>query len=189
MVVANGTFLLPGDEICVIEEALPGEGTAITDDQVFATITGNVFFDRKKRIVSIFPKVKKPVVPSKGDVIIGQAQSVSKHMVSLGVNYVNGEKTIPAYSALMHISQCSRDYLDSMYDAYKEGDILRGKIVDAHTIPFQFTTKYNELGVIFALCSKCGERLRYLKRGYLKCDNCGNVEKRKIAEDFGRARI
>ena len=185
----SGEFLLPGDEICVIEEALPGEGTFQAEGKVKANVTGTVFLDRKKRTVSIFPRVNKPLIPKKGDVIIGQADSVNKNMVSLAAKYVNGQEVSPTYSALMHISHCTRSYLDSMFDAIKEGDIVRGKITDAHTIPIQFTTVYNELGVIYALCSRCGERLRYLRRGTLKCDNCDNVEKRKVAEDYGRARL
>jgi exosome complex component CSL4 len=185
----NGTFLLPGDDICVAEEALPGEGTYEADGKIHATVTGELFFHRGKRTVSIFPKVRKPLVPKKGDVIIGQAEHVNKHMVALAVSYINGQEVQPTYSALMHISQCSKSYLESMYDAIKEGDIVRGKIVDAHTIPIQFTTKYNEQGVIYALCSRCGEQLQYKRRGSLQCKNCGNVESRKVAEDYNRARL
>lgn len=185
----NGEFLLPGDDICVVEEALPGEGTYEEDGNIYASVTGTLFMDRKRRTVSIFPRVRKPLVPKKGDYIIGQADSVNKHMVALAVRYINGQTVEPTYSAIMHISQCTRSFLDSMFDAIKEGDIVKGKIVDAHTIPIQFTTTYNNLGVIYALCSKCGESLRYLRRGMLKCDNCENVEPRKVAEDFGRAKL
>ena len=187
--ISNGEFLLPGDKICIAEEALPGEGTYESDGEVYATVTGNVYMDKKKRLVSIFPKVRKPLVPKKGDTIIGQVESVNKHMVSMAVKYINGQEVAPTYSAIMHISQATRSYVDTMFDAIKEGDIVKGKIVDAHTIPIQFTTVYNELGVIYALCSKCGERLRYLRRGTLKCDNCDNVEPRKVAQDFGRTRL
>ena len=107
----------------------------------------------------------------------------------MSVKYINGQSVTPSYSSIMHISHATRSYLDSMFDALKEGDIIRGQIMDAHTLPIQFTTTYNELGVIYALCSKCGERLRYLRRGTLKCDNCDNVEPRKVAEDYGRARL
>lgn len=187
--ISNGEFLLPGDKICIAEEALPGEGTYESDGKIYATVTGNVYMDKKKRLVSIFPKVRKPLVPKKGDTIIGQVESVNKHMVSMAVKYINGQEVAPTYSAIMHISQATRSYVDTMFDAIKEGDIVKGKIVDAHTIPIQFTTVYNELGVIYALCSKCGERLRYLRRGTLKCDNCDNVEPRKVAQDFGRTRL
>lgn len=187
--IKNGDFLLPGDRICTIEEALPGEGTHATKEMVIATVTGNVFNDRKKRVVSIFPKVRKPLIPKKGDIIIGQIDSVNKHMVSMAAKYLNGQEVSPTYSAIMHVSQCTKAYIESMFDAIKEGDIVKGKIVDAHTIPLQFTTQYNELGVIYALCSRCGERLRYLRRGTLKCDNCENIEPRKVAEDFGRAKL
>ncbi|MBK5114295.1 MAG: exosome complex RNA-binding protein Csl4 [Candidatus Heimdallarchaeota archaeon] len=187
--ISNGLFLLPGDEICNIEEALPGEGTHVAEGMIFATVTGTLFQDKRRRTVSIFPKVRKPLVPKRDDVIIGQADSVNKHMVSLAVKYINGQSVEPPYSAIMHISHCTRAYLDSMFDAIKEGDIVRGKITDAHTIPLQFTTTYNELGVIYGLCSICGEKLHYLRRGTLKCDHCGNVEPRKVAEDYGRARL
>ena len=128
----NGKFLLPGDNICVIEEALPGEGTYEADGHVLATVTGTLFLDKRKRTVSIFPRVRKPLVPKKGDVVIGQAENVNKHMVAVAVKYINGQSVSPTYSAIMHISQTTRAYLDSMFDAIKEGDIIRGKILLNH---------------------------------------------------------
>ncbi|NHK32103.1 MAG: RNA-binding protein [Asgard group archaeon] len=187
--INNGEFLLPGDKICVSEEALPGEGTYESKGDIYASVTGTVFLDKRKRKVSIFPRVRKPLIPKKGDIVIGQADSVNKHMVSLAVKYINGQSVSPTYSAIMHISQCTRAYLETMFDAIKEGDIVKGKIVDAHTIPIQFTTTYNDLGVIYALCSKCGEKLLYQRRGMLKCDHCGNIEPRKVAEDFDRVKL
>jgi exosome complex component CSL4 len=187
--ISDGEFLLPGDKICVAEEALPGEGTYEEEGIIYAAVTGTVFNFKKKRTVSIFPRVRKPLVPKKGDIVIGQAEQVNKHMVSLAVKYINGQSVSPTYSALMHISQATKQYVETMFDAIKEGDIVKGKIVDAHTIPIQFTTTYNDLGVIYALCSRCGEKLRYQRRGMLKCDHCGNVEPRKVAEDFGRTKF
>ena len=187
--ISTGEFLLPGDSICNIEEALPGEGTYEAEGMIYATVTGTMFLDKRRRTVSIFPKVRKPLVPKKDDIIIGQANHVNKHMVSLAVKYINGQSVEPSYSAIMHISHCTRAYLDSMFDAIKSGDIVRGNITDAHSIPLQFTTTYNEFGVIFGLCSICGEKLHYLRRGTLKCANCSNVEPRKVAEDYGRARL
>ena len=187
--ISTGEFLLPGDLICNIEEALPGEGTQAAEGTIYATVTGTLFLDKRRRTVSIFPKVRKPLVPKRDDIIIGQANHVNKHMVSLAVKYINGQSVEPKYSAIMHISHCTRAYLDSMFDAIKSGDVVRGKVVDAHTIPMQFTITYNEFGVIYGLCSICGEKLHYLRRGTLKCDSCGNVEPRKVAEDYGRARL
>jgi len=187
--ISTGEFLLPGDTICNIEEALSGEGTYEAEGMIYATVTGTLFLDKRRRTVSIFPKVRKPLIPKKGDIIIGQAVHVTKHMASLAVKYINGQRVEPTYSSTMHISHCTRAYLDSMFDAIKEGDIIRGKITDAHTLPIQYTTTYNEFGVIYALCSICGEKLHYLRRGTLKCDQCGNVEPRKVAEDYGRARL
>jgi len=44
------------------------------------------------------------------------------------------------------------------------------------------------LGVVYALCGNCGKLL--LRGGdRAKCDECGNVEERKLAADFGRIPI
>jgi exosome complex RNA-binding protein Csl4 len=44
------------------------------------------------------------------------------------------------------------------------------------------------LGVIASLCSNCGRPL-VVNGGRAQCNNCGNVEDRKFADDFGREPI
>jgi exosome complex component CSL4 len=72
-----------------------------------------------------------------------------------------------------------------MSDVCKAGDILRARVIDmTNRIP-QLTTAGRGLGVVKAFCSKCGGVLDFATRK-LQCVSCGNIERRRLAEDYGK---
>jgi exosome complex component CSL4 len=50
----------------------------------------------------------------------------------------------------------------------------------------QLTTAGRGLGVVKAFCSKCGAVLEFKDRRLL-CPSCGNLERRRLAEDYEQA--
>jgi exosome complex component CSL4 len=83
------------------------------------------------------------------------------------------------FTGIIHISQTRREYLESMYDAFRIGDLIRARVLN-NTNPFQLTTKEPSLGVVVAFCTRCGSILKK-SDDRLVCPICGNVEKRKIS--------
>jgi exosome complex component CSL4 len=83
----------------------------------------------------------------------------------------------------LRISEVSPSYVKDVSDVYAFGDIIRAKVTQVHP-SLQLITKDRELGVIRALCEKCRQPL-IKKENYLECKNCGNKERRKIADDYG----
>ena len=70
----------------------------------------------------------------------------------------------------------------------KLGDIVRAKVVSKLNAIIQLSIGEPHLGVIATLCSNCGTPLSR-GDGRARCINCGNVEERKFADDFGREPI
>jgi exosome complex component CSL4 len=83
---------------------------------------------------------------------------------------------------MLHISSSSPRYERNMSDVCKAGDIIRARVIEMNRIP-QLTTAGRGLGVIKAFCSRCGSVLE-LKNRRLQCPSCGNIERRRLAEDF-----
>jgi exosome complex component CSL4 len=50
----------------------------------------------------------------------------------------------------------------------------------------QLTTAGRGLGVVKGFCSRCGAALEFVNRR-LQCSSCGNLERRRLAEDYGKA--
>jgi exosome complex component CSL4 len=72
--------------------------------------------------------------------------------------------------------------------AVKLGGIVRCKIHSLINEMIHLSIKEDRRGVIFALYGNCGRPL--LRAGSrVKCDECGNVEERKLAVDFGTTPI
>ena len=107
----------------------------------------------------------------------------------MNIRYINNRVIEPAYSAIMHISDASRDFIKDIDSSFSAGDIVRASIIDAKTIPLQVSSKQNEEGVIFTTCDVCGENVTKIKRDLLQCSNCEHTQTRKTAIDFGKLKI
>jgi len=87
------------------------------------------------------------------------------------------------FSGVLHISDVSPSYVETMFDVCKTGDIMRAKVISDKNRTFYLSTAEKNLGVIYAFCSQCGHVL--LLRGQrLRCPRCGNAEKRKVTPDY-----
>jgi exosome complex component CSL4 len=89
------------------------------------------------------------------------------------------------FGGILHISDVSDRYVDSMNDVCKPGDIIRAKVISGKNRIFHLTTNDKNLGILYAFCSRCGTLLE-AQHYDLHCPKCGNVERRKMAPDYGK---
>jgi exosome complex component CSL4 len=155
----NGTFIVPGDYLGVIEEFLPGGGTYIDDGTIYSSTTGHLLVDSHKRKISVYQKTKSPLLPKEGAHVIGRITSI--HNKTL-----NG-------------------YVKTMLDAFQIGDIIRAKVISTKNREFHLSTQENGLGVITSKCSFCGYKI-ILSQNRLKCPQCNKTKWRKMASDYGK---
>jgi len=107
-------------------------------------------------------------------------------MATVSIWKINDKPLQNPFTALLHISSSSPRYERNMSDVCKAGDIIRARVIDmTNRIP-QLTTAGRGLGVVKAFCSRCGAPLEFTNRR-LECASCGNIERRRLAEDFGKA--
>ena len=181
----NGKFVTPGDRLGVIEEFLPGSGTYVDNGDIYSLTTGQIVMDMPKREVSVRPLVQVPLTLKKGDIVIGHVATVQDRNSTVRIIQVNG-KAVSAFTGIMHVSDVSKSYIKTMFDAFKVGDIIRAKVISTANRESHLSTQDDDLGVIQSFCSYCGHQL-ILMNGQLQCSHCRRTERRKIAKNHEKA--
>jgi len=182
-------LVFPGTRLAVTEEFIGGQGTYSESNHIYAAVAGKVNINVEKHEISVMPKVKTAIVPKNGDIVIGGVVNASRQMITVSVNYVNNKEVYPTYTMVIHVSQISREYLDTVDEAVRLTDIVRAKVIDDKTIPLQGSLIGSQLGVILAGCSRCGGKLEKIGRDKLKCSECAYFEKRTTTIDYGSGKL
>jgi exosome complex component CSL4 len=181
----SGQLVVPGDKLGVIEEFEPGPGTYVEEGSIYSLTTGRALMDVLNKKVSVFPGVKASGVPRVGSIVIGQVLESQNKQAVVRIFQVGNRVLSGFFSGLLHISDVSPRYVESMYDVCKAGDVIRAKVISDKNRVFHLTTNDKDLGVVRAFCSRCGHELE-LRRFRMNCPECGNIERRKPAQDYGK---
>jgi exosome complex component CSL4 len=180
----SGQFVVPGEKLSVIEEFIPNSGTYVADGAIYSNNVGYVLMDLANKKVSVYPTAHNLNVPKVGITVVGNVMSVQSSTAVMRMNIVGGKFLSGFFSGIIHVSDVSFRYTENMFDAFKVGDFVRAKVISDKNKTYHLSTKEENLGVIYALCSQCGSFLSSKGRE-LECGACGNVEERKIASDYG----
>jgi exosome complex component CSL4 len=184
----SGLFVAPGDRLGVIEEFTPGPGTYVEQGTIHSKITGCTLLDMENKKVSVYPLVQAANVPQIGSIVSGQVLDVENKKAVLRILQVGKRSVSGFFTGVLYISDVSPSYVDTMYSVCKPGDIMRAKVFSDKNRTFYLSTAEKNLGVIYALCSRCGNMLQLGKRG-MRCSRCGNIEGRKIPPDYGEGAV
>ncbi len=185
--VKSGDIVVPGDQLCVIEELSPSFGTYERDGVIFAATAGSVSMDFSDRSISVRNpngKIKLPL-PVKGDTIVGEIISGYEKRSIVHVLKINGENTYSGIEGSILISDVTRRYVNSMHDVVRPGDIIRGVALNTHEIPVKIGLVGSDFGVISSKCIKCGNPLTLTTHNNMICLRCDNRETREVAKDYG----
>jgi len=177
----QGELILPGDEVGVIEEFTAGEGTYEQDGKVYVSVAGKAFYDMINRKVNSI-SFKKPSLLAlrKSKYVIGVVVGLKEDSALVNILSVEEKPLGSPLSGYVHISQITNKFLEKITDAFRVGDIIKAKPIN-FSIPIALTLKQKDLGVVYAKCSICGTKMVKHDEEHLRCPNCGNIEKRKLA--------
>lgn len=185
--VEQNQTVVPGDELCVIEELMAGYGTYEREGVVYAATAGLVsmdFKDRSMNVLGLNGDLRVPL-PVKGDILIGEVTNAYEQRAEIFLVKRNGETVGSPFLGEIHISNVTRRYVKSMRDVLSPGDIVRGVALNTHEIPVQVGLVGPDLGVLVANCSKCGNKLTLTTYNNMFCERCENREQREVAKDYG----
>ncbi len=184
--IKTGDFVVPGDFLATAEEFVPGDGAYEEEGKVYAASTGVVLVDTRAKRISVFSRALGPPTLKRDDVVVGRIEEVRDQSANVHIGVLRGredrELPLPT-SGSIHISQTHTGYVNDLSDQFRAGDVVRARVLNARREPVQLTTAGDELGVIVASCSRCRTLLE--REGTkLRCPNCGNVEFRKLVNDY-----
>ncbi len=182
-------LVMPGEQLSTVEELLPGEGTFEENGVIRAARLGFYIIDQKRRCAQVQPITSIPVIINKGDTVLARVAMAKSSMIIADVIHVIGkDRSVSGETdSTIHAKEIAQGYIKDASTEYKVEDIVRAKVIQT-TPSVQLTTKDKHLGSIIALCSKCRHTL--VKKGnQLECENCGNREHRRIADDYGEVDV
>jgi exosome complex component CSL4 len=186
--VKSGDIVVPGDQLCVIEELMPSYGTYEKEGIVYAAAPGTVSMDLKDRSISVVSPdgTMKLALPIAGDILMGKVVLAFDQRAEVSIVRRNDKDIHSGILGELHISNVTRRYVKSMLDVLKNNDIIRAVATNTHEIPVKLSLVGQEFGVIFANCSKCGNPLTLTTHNNMFCLRCENRETREVAKDYGQ---
>jgi exosome complex component CSL4 len=186
---AKATEVLPGDRVAVSEEFLPGSNTYDDSGLIRALRAGSVFKDVKNMEISIKPAAK-PEIIKVDDWVTGQVEAVQANSANVHIYFLNGKPTYKDFSGMLTLRGLSGGGRGARRTTpVKTGDIIRCRVFSLLNGIIHLTIDEPDMGVVYALCGNCGKPLLRGSATRAKCDECGNVEERKLARDFGTTLI
>jgi exosome complex component CSL4 len=180
----SGHLVLPGERLGVIEEFIPDSGTYVKDGVIYSKIVGRALMDLLNKRVSVYPVVNGAMVPKAGTIVTGQVGNAQSDNVLVRIFKVGSKKISGVFTGILHVSDVSDRYINSMNEVCKPGDIIRAKVISDKNQIYHLATQDKNLGALYAFCSRCGNLLE-LQRHEMRCTRCGNIEKRKTTMDYG----
>ena len=184
----SGNLVLPGERLCVIEEFIPDSGTYVNDGIIYSKIVGRALMDLLSKRVSVYPLIVGVTVPEVNTIVVGQVGNAQSDNVLVRIFKVGSKKLSGIFTGILHISDAHERYVKTMNEVCIPGDILRAKVISDKNQIYHLSTKDKGLGVVYGFCSVCSGLLEP-KRYEMRCLKCGNIEKRRMALDYGKEEI
>ena len=178
---------IPGDKLAVSEEYLPGPHVYDNSGLLRALAAGTVETDHRKMEISVKPVARAGTLKV-GDYVTGQVEAAAASTAGIRLYYVNGKPSRRGFTGTLMLR--SREARRGIRGGppVKPGDVVRCRVHSLMNGIIHLSVDEPDTGVLRASCGNCG---RLMQRGgsKAKCDECGNVEDRKLAADFGQVPI
>src|SRR5208283_4920895 len=133
----SGHLVVPGERLGVIEEFIPDSGTYVKDGVIYSKIVGRALLDLLNKRVSVYPLVNGELVPKVSAIVVGQIGNAQSDNVLVRIFKIENKRLSGEFSGILHISDVSDRYIDSMNDVCKPGDIVRAKVISGKNRIFQ----------------------------------------------------
>ena len=184
----SGHLVLPGERLGVIEEFIPDSGTYVQDGVIYSKVVGRALMDLLSKRVSVYPLISGATVPKVSTIVVGQIGHAQSDNVLVRIFRIGSKNLSGVFTGILHVSDVRERYVKSMTEVCKPGDIIRAKVISDKNKIYHLSTNDKSLGVMYAFCSSCASLLQP-RRHELQCPKCGNIERRKMAFDYGKEEI
>lgn len=181
------SWVIPGDELAVSEEFLPGSNVYDDGGMLRALLVGEVREDKRRMEIAVKPSAKAQMIKA-GDYVTGQVDVAQTSSAGITIYFLNGKRSDSGFSGSLVTRSGPPGRGPRRGPPVKLGDVVRCRVTSTVNGMIHLALADDQCGVLCALCGNCGRPL--LRAGEkVKCDECGNVEDRRLASDFGRTPI
>ncbi|MBN2067453.1 MAG: exosome complex RNA-binding protein Csl4 [Candidatus Diapherotrites archaeon] len=177
--------VLPGEQLSTEEEFEPGPNTYADDGNVYSASLGTVSVDSRHKSIDVESDRKLNTLKP-GTVVYGSVFLVKESSVIVSLRQCpdkEDRRVISQGNAMLPVRNVSRDYVKSLRDNFRIGDLVKAKVSRASPLGIDLSTVDNDLGVIKAFCSKCRKPLHLFGHS-LRCLSCGSREQRKLSSEY-----
>jgi exosome complex component CSL4 len=189
MTTSKKAVVFPGDKLAISEEFLPGRHVYDDKGVIRALAAGEVLKDPAAMEISVKPVVE-PEIIKVDDWVTGQVEGAQANSANVHIYFLNGKPTYKDFSGMLSLRGLSGGGRGQRRTTpVKPGDVVRCRVYSLLNGIIHLTIEEPDMGVVAALCGNCGRPLLKGTSTRAKCDECGNVEERKLARDFGTAPI
>jgi exosome complex component CSL4 len=174
---------VPGEQLGVEEEYMPGVGVYLENGKLYSSTLGALDIDTKNRKIGVIVE-SRVAVPEVGDIVEGEVIGPLKEdSAMIKIIAIRGKKNLTGtFTGILHVSQAAKSYVDTIFDVLNLSDRILAKVITSWS-PYQLSTADDDLGVIYATCTRCGNEL-LLKRGRLFCSRDKTFERKKISRFY-----
>ena len=139
--------------------------------------------------ISVNPAAQ-PEIIKVDDWVTGQVETVQANSANLHIYFLNGKPTYKDFSGMVSLRGLSGGGRGQRRTTpVKQGDVVRARVFSLLNGIIHLTIEEPDMGVVSAMCGNCGRPLTRGSATRAKCDECWNVEDRKLARDFGKTPI
>ncbi len=175
----------PGEILCTYEEYIPSEWTYVEDGYIKASINGRIVIDNEEKTISL-STINPPSSLKVGNHVIGHITEVKQNKALVTIKMIKGlnRELIMGYKGFIHISKANNEFISSLHDMFKIGDIVEAKVLNIYGSEYiDLSTSDEDTGVIKAMCVNCRKFMK-LDNDKLVCE-CGKVDSRNISSNYG----
>ena len=171
---------IPGEKLCAVTKAVPGENVIVKHQKIFSTTFGEVVIDEENHI-HVIP-LREVNFPRKDDLALGIVYNTTEILVWVRlVCALRKNRIIPyngIFTGVIHRSQTG--IVGDPRQIFGLGDIILTRVLSSNFIPLMLSTREPETGVVAGYCNKDGNPLE--RRGeQLFCPLCEKPVRKKVS--------
>ncbi|MEM0056895.1 MAG: exosome complex RNA-binding protein Csl4 [Candidatus Geothermarchaeota archaeon] len=174
--------ILPGNKIGIIEEYVPCKGTYVDKNGIIRSLfVGTLIKDEIKREVYVIP-VKELEIVNVNSVVTGRIIDITGVYGHVTIEVVNNRILKKPFIGILY----PHVYTTDVTSLYSVRDYVVARVVSKANRAIHLSIEGDEFGVIRAYCRYCGNILKPIDKGRLKCSRCNNIELRKTSINYGK---
>eukprot|EP00005_Dracoamoeba_jomungandri_P010098 CAMPEP_0174267734 /NCGR_PEP_ID=MMETSP0439-20130205/34748_1 /TAXON_ID=0 /ORGANISM="Stereomyxa ramosa, Strain Chinc5" /LENGTH=185 /DNA_ID=CAMNT_0015355413 /DNA_START=23 /DNA_END=580 /DNA_ORIENTATION=- len=178
--------VVPGCRLGHVDDFVPGEGTHVRKNHIYASCVGfKQTTTKDKDVVISVTKEREPArVPTIGSVVTAKVIRVNPRFATVDILCVGPKALKEQFSGIIRKQDVRATEVDKVeiYKSFRPGDIVRAEVISlGDSRSYYLSTTKNEYGVAFAT-SVAGATMIPISWNQMQCPQTKMIEERKVAK-------